>query len=173
VTYQVAINGRMRRVEIDRAGGLYVVTVDGHRHVADVTPISGGSSLILGGEAARRSYEVAIAEHPPASGTLVVYVNGRLITAAVGTPRGSWARRGQEAGEMSGAPVPVTAPMPGKVVKLLVQPGEAVTARQGLVVVEAMKMENELRAPRAGIVASVKVAEGSSVEAGTVLAIIE
>ncbi len=70
-------------------------------------------------------------------------------------------------------PIASTAPMPGKVVKLLVSAGDQVTARQGVVVVEAMKMENELRAGRAGIVREVLVAEGASVEAGTPLLVIE
>jgi biotin carboxyl carrier protein len=61
--------------------------------------------------------------------------------------------------------------MPGRVVKMLVTPGEAVVARQGLVVVEAMKMENELRAPRAGTITEIKVREGASVEANVVLVV--
>jgi biotin carboxyl carrier protein len=67
----------------------------------------------------------------------------------------------------------VLAPMPGRVVKVLVEPGMAVEARQGVVVVEAMKMENELRAPHAGTVREVRVAEGASVEANAVLVVIE
>ena len=70
-------------------------------------------------------------------------------------------------------PQRVAAPMPGKIVKVLVQPGDAVEARQGLVVVEAMKMENELRAQRPGTVTDVRVQEGMSVEAGTVLVVVE
>ena len=62
--------------------------------------------------------------------------------------------------------------MPGKVVRVLVKPGDEVVARQGVVVVEAMKMENELRAGRAGIVREVLVAEGASVDAGTPLVVI-
>jgi biotin carboxyl carrier protein len=62
--------------------------------------------------------------------------------------------------------------MPGRVVKVLVAPGDAVAARQGLVVVEAMKMENELRAPRAGRVSEVRVHEGAPVEANTVLIVL-
>ena len=61
----------------------------------------------------------------------------------------------------------VVAPMPGKVVKLLVKPGDQVTSRQGVIVVEAMKMENELRAGRDGVVREVLVTEGTSVDAGT------
>jgi biotin carboxyl carrier protein len=63
--------------------------------------------------------------------------------------------------------------MPGKIVRLLVAPGDAVEPRQGLVVIEAMKMENELRASRAGRVKSLKVAEGQSVDAGTLLVTVE
>ncbi len=76
------------------------------------------------------------------------------------------------AGGDSGA-ARLTAPMPGKVVRVLVAPGEEVEARQPLVVVEAMKMENELSAPRAGTVTGVEVSEGMSVEAGRLLATIE
>ena len=63
-------------------------------------------------------------------------------------------------------------PMAGRIVRVLVKPEEAVAARQPLVVVEAMKMENELRAPRAGTVAEVRVVEGASVEANTVLVVL-
>ena len=70
-------------------------------------------------------------------------------------------------------PQKVTAPMPGRIVRLFVQPGDAVTARQGLVVVEAMKMENELRAGRDGTVAEVHVREGLSVDAGALLIVIQ
>jgi biotin carboxyl carrier protein len=63
--------------------------------------------------------------------------------------------------------------MPGRVVRVLVQAGDEVTARQGVVVVEAMKMENELRSPKAGRVKEVAVAAGTSVEAGRTLLVIE
>ena len=63
--------------------------------------------------------------------------------------------------------------MPGKIVRVLVKAGDDVTAKQGLVVVEAMKMENELRAARDGRVRELSVAEGQSVDAGTVLLVVE
>ena len=82
-------------------------------------------------------------------------------------------RRRIGAGADGAGPQRIVAPMPGKVVRVLVKPGDAVEARQGLVVVEAMKMENELRAARAGTVAAVSVVEGQSVDAGAVLAVVE
>jgi biotin carboxyl carrier protein len=63
--------------------------------------------------------------------------------------------------------------MPGRIVKVLVKPGDHVAARQGLIIVEAMKMENELRAPGPGTVTEVKVAQGASVEANAVLIVME
>jgi biotin carboxyl carrier protein len=66
----------------------------------------------------------------------------------------------------------IVAPMPGKVIKVLVKPGDEVAPRQGLVVVEAMKMENELTATRAGVVRDVTVSEGASVEAGRLLVVV-
>jgi biotin carboxyl carrier protein len=179
LTYEVDINGRVRRVEIQRVGAGFLVTIDGQRHAADVTLTDGVWSLILedapagdSGAATRRSYEIAIVEQA-GTGQLTVHVNGRAVTAAVGASRGSWARRTHETGGAGKGPQRIVAPMPGKVVKVLVQAGLQVAARQGVIVVEAMKMENELRASRAGTVSEVKVAEGSSVEAGAVLVVIE
>lgn len=172
VTCYVEINGRRRRVDVDRADGAWLVSVDGRHQVADVTLINGTWSLILGAGDARRSYEITIAESAAAPGSLSVHIGGRVVTAVVDTRGGAPGRR-QDSGASAQGPRQITAPMPGKVVRLLVQRGHTVAASQGVVVVEAMKMENELRAPRAGTVAEVKVAEGASVDAGTVLVVIE
>ena len=178
--YDVDINGRPRRVAVSRQGQAFEVSVDGHRQAASVSVVNGLWSLILSDlpDAAhpeahipQRSYEVAVVE--AASGELTVHVNGRLVTATVAGARGSWARRGQESGAAAKGPQKIVAPMPGKVVKVLVQAGDLVAARQGVVVVEAMKMENELKAARAGTVKEVRAIEGATVEAGSVLVIVE
>ena len=82
-------------------------------------------------------------------------------------------RRVAKSAEGPDGPVQVTAPMPGRVVKLLAPEGTAVTRGDGIIVLEAMKMENELKAPRDGVVASVRVEEGQGVEGGALLATIE
>jgi biotin carboxyl carrier protein len=170
MTYQVDINGRTRTVTVERGASGYVVVVDGRQHGLDVTPVNGAISLIFDDG---RSYEVSIGEHPRGSGNLTVHVNGRVVAAAVDASRGSWSRRGQDGSSAGQGPHHVTAPMPGKVVRVLVKPGDQVAPRQGVVVVEAMKMENELRSPKAGVVSEVKVTEGASVEAGAILVVIE
>jgi biotin carboxyl carrier protein len=91
---------------------------------------------------------------------LVVAFNGRR-----------WKRKG-DAGASGTGPERLTAPMPGKVVRVLARTGDRVAARQPVVVIEAMKMENELRASKDGAITDVLVREGQSVEAGTLLAII-
>jgi biotin carboxyl carrier protein len=110
------------------------------------------------------SYEVTIT--PGASGQLAVTIGGVHYTVTV---NGRARRRRDEAGGSNIGPDRVTTPMPGKVIRVLVAPGDAVRARQPLVVVEAMKMENELRAGRDGIVSEIHVTEGASVEAGALL----
>jgi biotin carboxyl carrier protein len=100
-----------------------------------------------------------------------VHVDGHAVPVTVLTPGRRKVPAKDRVTESSGQ-ITVAAPMPGRVVKVLVAPGDTVTARQGLVVVEAMKMENELRAPRAGTVAEVRVREGAPVEANVVLVVI-
>ncbi len=106
-------------------------------------------------------------------GILTVRVGGHRIDVRVIDPR-AYRRRGpgHAADGLSGVRH-VLAPMPGRVVRVLVKAGDRVTARQGLVVVEAMKMENELRAPSDATVREVRASEGASVEAGAILVVLE
>jgi biotin carboxyl carrier protein len=93
--------------------------------------------------------------------TVAVTLNGRRAS-----------RRKEEAGHSGAGPQRLLAPMPGKIVRLLVSAGDAVQARQPIAVIEAMKMENEIRAGRDGIVSELPVAAGQSVDAGTLVAVI-
>jgi len=194
VRLAIEVAGRPRAVEISGARGRYQVVLDGRARSVDATRIGGTWSLLIGAAEAGphapsdvgagfsrpgRSHEVTIS--PQAGGDLVVHVNGRPVPVSVGPSgggldwrRGRRERRRRESAADGGAgPQRVVAPMPGRIVSVLVKPGDAVTARQGLVVVEAMKMENELRASRAGVVTEVRAVQGSSVEANAVLVVIE
>jgi len=159
----------MRTVAVERRDDGFLVSVDGR--VWRVDALRAGASLSLlvsakgpGDESLDppvASHEVAVA--PVASGQLVVYVDGAPVPVRVNGRRRRGGALSAEGAEH------VTAPMPGKVVRVLVRTGDPVAARQPLVVVEAMKMENELRAGRPGTVAAVHVVEGASVEAGALL----
>jgi biotin carboxyl carrier protein len=190
VRFDVHANGHPRAIEARRDGRGWLVTVDGRTMAVDLTRAGDRWSLLIGPanagrytskdvgagfpgpssvEGSRpvpmRSYDVAV-EHR-GRGERLVHVNGQVIVVsyANGRSRGG----GHEAAD---GPVRIASPMPGRVVKVLVAPGDAVAARQGVAIVEAMKMENELRAPRAGTVREVTAREGSSVDAGTVLVVI-
>jgi len=114
-----------------------------------------------------RSYEARVEEHP---GMLVVVIDGYRFEVDVRDPRRL--RRGAGGRGADGVQT-ISAPMPGKVVRVLVAPGDAVEAGQGLLVVEAMKMQNELKAQRAGKVLTVSTREGATVTPGEILATIE
>ena len=171
-----------RTIEFRRHGSTWEMTLDGRILSVDVTASAGRWSLLIGpptpdgfGESAAqlasagrlaRSYEVAVERR--SNGERIVYVNGLAIPVSVVDPRERLVRRRGGVSAETG-PRSIVSPMPGRIVKVLVREGDAVVAQQGLVVVEAMKMENELRAPRAGQVSAVKVVEGMSVEAKAVL----
>lgn len=165
MTLHVTAGGRSRVVDVRREGDRFLVSVDGRPHAVDVKEVNGVWSMLV---APARSYEVAFSAS--ADGAVIVHVDGVPVEVSM-----SQRRRAGTAGASpaDGGPQRVTAPMPGKVVKLLVKPGDNVQARQGLIVVEAMKMENELRARAAGRVSEVRVTEGTSVEAGAILVILE
>jgi biotin carboxyl carrier protein len=182
--YEVEVNGRVRQVGLTRSGGGFAVEVDGRRRHVNAAAIDAHTLSVLVGEVMPEgdsrpglqgrcaSQEVAI-WRSVASGAWTVHVgsspvavvlNGRRRRKADGSHGG--ADRGARGEDRSRR---LVASMPGKVIRVLVGAGDAVQARQPLVVVEAMKMENELRAGRDGYVAAIHVREGVSVEAGALL----
>ena len=169
--FEIDINGRTRTVAIDKAAaGTYRVLLDGEPHELDAVRVGVyGLSLLLDGERGL-SREVQVAPGT-APGELLITLAGRIAAATVNGRRTG--RAGADTGAGAHGEQPVTAPMPGRVVRVLVAPGDAVAVRQPVVVVEAMKMENELRSPKAGRVKDVGVVPGTSVEAGRVLLVIE
>ena len=111
-----------------------------------------------------RSFQVSVLPNGEVS------VNGRLFHVDIIDPRSLRAR--QSNGAASGKRI-ITAPMPGRVIRVLVEAGQTVEAGQGLIVVEAMKMQNEMKAPQAGVVTQVKTNVGATVTAGDVLLVME
>jgi len=187
--YSVAVDGRARDVDVRRIGDftlsllVEMVAVPISEAAAEQgiatpkrgqPPFSGGSPApgISGGETGTVaiSREVVVAPGT-ATGELLVTIGGRTVAATVNARRGGHVAR--DGGDHAAGAQTVVAPMPGRVVRVLVEPGDEVAARQGVVVVEAMKMENELRSPKAGRVKDVQVTAGASVEAGRVLIVVE
>jgi biotin carboxyl carrier protein len=164
--YEIAINGARRNVEFTPPmfeASRVTFTMDGRLVEADCVRVSRGVySVLLGG----RSLEVTVEE---TSGGLLLRTKGREFQVEIFDPR-SW-RRGRGAGiELEGRQQ-LLAPMPGKIVRVLVAAGQQINAGQGLLVIEAMKMQNEIRSPKSGIVEKL-VREGQTVNAGEILAVV-
>ena|SRR5579862_8541609 len=164
--YEITINGARRTVEFSppkAEGSRVAFQVDGRSVESDAMGLSRGSySVLLGG----RSLDAAVEETP--SG-LLVRVNGREYSVTVADPR-AWSRGRGGGVELEGRQQ-LLAPMPGKIVRVLVKVGEQVAAGQGLLVIEAMKMQNEVRSPKSGALEKL-AREGQTVNAGEVLAVV-
>ena len=171
MTFEIELGGRVRTVAVDALGaagtegGTFRVTIDGEPVDVEARSTELGLSLVF---ADRRQLDVALAE--TSGGQWLAQLPWVSVDAVVDGRRRP--RGGAGAAAADGVQQ-VVAPMPGRIVRILVRPGDNVEARQGLVVVEAMKMENELRASKAGRVKDVGVSEGESVEAGRLLIVVE
>ena len=160
--YFVTIGGREHEVNIDGD----TVTLDGtamRAHVEDLqgTPIT----IVTIGNAVHR----VVASRGTENGQYTLSVGGHRVVAEALDDRSRTIRRLTGAAAKSASPAHLHAPMPGLIVRINVAAGDPVRAGQGLVVMEAMKMENELRATAAGVVKRVAVAQGSAVEKGALL----
>lgn len=163
--YEVRIGGKTHIVEFARDSNGWQATLDGRRAVADVAEIAPNTfSILLDGHC----YEICVT---PSAGGKLNLQTGRLEFEAEVVDSRSWSGRRHAGAEAEGRQQ-VVAPMPGKVVRLLVKPGVRVEAGQGLLVVEAMKMQNEIRSPKSGMVERVQVEEGQAVNAGDVLCVV-
>ena len=159
------IEGKLRRVELARVGEIARWTIDGRALEADAVEVSSGVySILIDGQ----SFEVRV--EPQGDGGLRVTSSVREFAAALRDPR-QW-RRHRGAGAEAEGRQQVTAPMPGKVVRVLAKTGDAVEAGQGILVMEAMKMQNEIRSPKSGMLERLLVVEGQTVNAGELVAIV-
>ena len=168
----VTVDGRPWNVVIEPADrpGRYAATVKGLRREVDASWIDADTLSLIDGGA---THEIRF--HRRGNGAIGVEILGRVHECAISTKRGREGLSARDGGqpESGHAVAVIKAPMPGRVVRVLVSVGDHVRARQGVVVVEAMKMENELRAPRDGTVKEVVIAAGAAVESGAVLVVIE
>jgi biotin carboxyl carrier protein len=157
---------KARLVDLERHGDHWKVLLDGQAIVVDAASITQNTfSILLGGE----SYEVSVAPTP--DGMLKLLTGSQEFLAEVVDPRAWRGRRGK--GLEAEGRKEVASAMPGKVIRLLVKAGDKVETGQGLVIVEAMKMQNEIRSPKSGIVGRLFAKEGQSVNAGEILAWVE
>jgi len=164
MTYDITIDGKSYRLELEQSEGHWTCRVDGRDVEVDaVLARPNVLSLRIGNKA----YEVKCER---VGGDTHIWVGSRRFAAEVRDPRSLRSR--VRAADDQG-PKKLTAPMPGKVVRILVSQGAEVEAGAGVLVVEAMKMQNEVKSPKKGTIQKILVTEGAAVNAGDVLAIVE
>lgn len=166
MTYDVLVDGKTHHVELERGEKLWSCKVDGQTIEVDAALTARDVlSVLVGGKA----YEIK--RERSLQGELHMVIGSARYAVEVQDPRSLRTRRavaGADAG-----PQKLKAPMPGKVVRIIVNEKDEVKAGQGLLVMEAMKMQNEMKSPKDGRVQKILTAEGSAVNAGDTLAIIE
>jgi biotin carboxyl carrier protein len=166
VKYEILLAGKSRVVEFTQQNDAWKISLDGNALDANAVEVAPNIfSVLLNGE----SHQIRIAPRP--DGTLTLHTGLAEYHAEVTDPR-SWRGRRHGAVEAEGRQQ-ITAPMPGKVVRLLVKQGDSVEAGQGLLVVEAMKMQNEIRSPKSGKIDKLFAKEGQPVNAGEALLWVE
>jgi biotin carboxyl carrier protein len=174
VNFDVAVNGRAWKVGIEAQpdSSVIAVSVKGKTRLLNASWIDADTLSLIEGSSARE-----VRFHAGRDGVLSVAIDGKHFQAVVSSKKG----RGQSSDPIAPKVAPdsfsgshaIKAPMPGRVVRVLVAVGDRVNARQGVAIVEAMKMENELRSAKDGVVKEVNVLQGAAIEAGTVLVVIE
>lgn len=164
-SYEIVVDGYIQKLELECSDEEAQVSFSGNSfHVIVGEIFKDTFSLILNDH----SYDVIV--NPQAS-SFQVFVNGVPFNVTLYDPRKA---RSFSSGEVNASgPIVISSSMPGKVVKLLVSLGETVEKEQGLVVVEAMKMQNELKSPKAGRISQINVSENQSVNNKDPLLVVE
>jgi biotin carboxyl carrier protein len=167
LNYDIELDGRRHRLSMQ-----FIVESGSYRFELDGQPCSADAHLlqpnILSLLIEGKSYRILF---DPRSGGDAIVVGEHRIPYRIDDPRSLHSRTKDAANDTGDRSI--AASMPGRIVRILVGAGDRVEAQQGLIVVEAMKMQNELKAPRAGSVMRVSVEVGATVQAGDVLLVIE
>lgn len=164
MTYDVIIDGKHHRLDLNQAEAHWTCRVDGRE--IEIDPVLARPD-VLSLRIGNKAYEVKCER---VGAELHLWVGSARFAAEIRDPR-SLRSRGRAADDQG--PKRLTAPMPGKVVRVLAVQGLEVEAGAGVLVVEAMKMQNEVKSPKKGTIQKILVMEGDAVNAGDVLAIVE
>jgi len=164
MTYEINIDGKNYRLELTRSNGRWDCRLDRHEVLVDaVLARRDVLSVLIGGKA----YEI---KRECTATDMHLWVGSVRYAVRVRDPR---SLRSRQASDDDLGPRKLVAPMPGKVVRVLVREEAEVEAGQGIVVVEAMKMQNEIKSPKKGVVRKLTASEGANVNSGDVLAIVD
>ena len=165
VRLKAFIDDREQELTVRIDGARVTAEIDGRVYDLELREPEPGSYLFL------RGAEVHECRVNKSHEAFDVSLHGRNYAVTIVDPKRL--RSGQDSDRHHHGLAEITAPMPGKVVRVQIEAGASVEKGSGMVVVEAMKMQNEMKSPRAGIVVSINVKPGDTVNAGDVLAVVE
>ncbi|SRR6266550_1795719 len=167
---KVQLLGTDHEVSLSLASGAAAVEVDGRHYDLEVRELAPGEYLLINGSTV---YNCRVdGKHDPSLGEIFeVVLRGQNHNVTINDPKRL--RSAPSSGAHHSGAAEIISPMPGKIVRVLVEAGAQIEAGAGVVVVEAMKMQNEMKAPKTGVVISINAEEGATVNAGDVLAVIE
>ena len=168
IKLKAEVAGKDHQIAIQRRESVVVAEVDGRRYQLELRDLGDAEYLLIDGNTVYNCRVENSNRHPD---DIEVSLRGVNYTVKLTDPKRL--RSTQSGAEHDEGAARIVAPMPGKVVRILVDAGAKVEAGAGILVVEAMKMQNEMKAPKAGRVISVDAEVGSTVNAGDVLAVIE
>ena|SRR6266550_1189196 len=162
------ISGNEHEISLDFENGIAFAEVDGRRYQIEIRELANGQYLLLDGT---RVYRCRVESRRNTANSFEVVLRGLAREITIIDPKRL--RGSQTSGAHHTGAVQIVSPMPGKIVRVLVEVGAEVEAGAGVIVVEAMKMQNEMKSPKAGVVVSINAETGATVNAGDVLAVID
>jgi biotin carboxyl carrier protein len=165
MVYEVIVEGKQHRLELQKVAGCWECRIDGQTfHIDALIPRPDVLSLLIDGQA----YEI---KREQTAANLLLWVGTRGFEVELRDPRSLRSR--QKVARNDKGPRNIVAPMPGRIVRILVEANAEVEAGQGIVVVEAMKMQNEIKSPKKGVIRKIVAIPGAAVNPGDVLAVVE
>ncbi len=164
------LKGQQHQLNFRREGVRVFAEIDERRYEVAASELESGVYLLVNDDG--RVFECRVDKKQAQGDEMEVHVGTHAYSLALFDPKRLRGGHGTGAQALDGA-AQIVAPMPGKIVRVLVEAGAEVEAGMGVIVVEAMKMQNEMKAPRAGVVTEIRAAAGATVNAGDVLAVIE
>jgi biotin carboxyl carrier protein len=168
IKLKAEVAGKDYQISIQRREAAVLAEVDGRRYKLELRDLGNSEYLLIDGNTVYNCRVENSHNHPDH-----IKVSLRGVSYSVKLTDPKRLRSAQSGAEHDKGAARIVAPMPGKVVRVLVEAGAEVEAGAGILVVEAMKMQNEMKAPKAGHVVSIHAQVGSTVNAGEVLAVIE
>lgn len=160
--------GAEHEISMDRADSSVSASVDGRTYELQVRELGHREYLLISGT---NTFRCRVDTKHHSRNSFEVVLRGHSYDISIIDPKRL--RSGDTSGVQDHGTAKIVSPMPGKVVRVLVEQGAEVAAGDGIVVVEAMKMQNELKSPKQGVVASINAEVGATVNAGDVLAVVE